>query len=77
MDSARTCWAEGMNLPDEQVEALTLVSEEAGRREAFAGGVAGDALLLAPWDVDSWPLVLEERGWNDLAAWVREIRETA
>ena len=72
--SERTCWAEGMGLSEEEVEALTLVSEEAGRRERAAGGVASGALLLAPYDVDAWPTALEERGWLDLAARVREIR---
>lgn len=68
MDHAKTCWAEGLVLPIEQVEALTLVSEESARR----GGERRSE--LDPHDVDSWPAVLEESSQLDLAERVRQIR---
>lgn len=83
MDSARTAWAEGMGLPEEQIEALTLVSEEATRQRDYAiagtGGHGAQTALVAnlhlpPGDVDEWPAILEEAGLDELAERVREVR---
>lgn len=66
MDSARTCWANGTELSNESVEALTLVSEEAQRR--------GLVVDLDPRDVwQAWPVALAAVGANDLADQVRAI----
>jgi len=64
MDHARTCWAEGYGLPDEAIEVLTEIAEEADRR------VAG--IDLATGDLSEWRLRLEEAGLSDLAERVRE-----
>ena len=66
MESERTCWAEGMGLTTDEVEALTLVSEEARRR--------GLDLDLDPRDVDGWAASLSAAGADDLADMVREVR---
>ena len=64
--SERTCWAEGMGLSDLQVEALTLISEEAAER--------GLDVDLSPHDVwATWPIALFLAGAADLADRVREI----
>lgn len=67
MDSARTAWAEGIEgLSEEQIEALTIVSEEAARR--------GLDVDLDPRDAwSSWPPALDDAGADDLADRVREI----
>lgn len=68
--SERTCWAEGTGLLPADVDALTLVSEEAKRR--------GLEVDLDPTDVwSTWAAALEEAGAPDLAARVLEIERQA
>ena len=66
MDSARTCWAEGKGLSEEQVEDLTLVAEESDRR---LGEDRRDSLPRDPCD---WAGTLESLGQEDLAERVRQ-----
>lgn len=73
MDSARTCWAEGMGLSEENVEALTLISEEASRR-AMANEDRAEVPVLPPGDVwGAWPSELKSFGYHDLADRVRAL----
>lgn len=66
MAPERTCWAEGVGLTQEQIEALTLISEEVKARGLEVG--------LDPRDVwAAWPPALSEVGAVDLADRVRQI----
>jgi len=66
--SERTCWAEGLGLTEEQIEALTLIGEEAAARNTSR------YLDLNPRDVwGAWPPALREAGLADLAERVERL----
>jgi hypothetical protein len=65
MASERTVWAEGLGYTDEQVEALTLISDEAKTR-GFEGA-------LPPGDPTGWACALDAAELPDLAQRVRDL----
>jgi hypothetical protein len=76
MQSERTVWAEGMGFPDEQVEALTEIAEEATRR-CRTDERATEQPDLMTSDLEHWAAELDRFGFEDLATKVREIELTA
>jgi|HubBroStandDraft_3_1064219.scaffolds.fasta_scaffold462546_2 ribosomal protein L13E len=64
--SERTCWADGHGYTAEQIEALTLVSEEAERR--------GLEVDLPAHDLAEWIVELSRAGADDLVSRVREVQ---
>lgn len=65
MASEQTVWAEGLGYTDAQVEALTIIADEAKAR-GFEGA-------LPPGDPSEWACALDAAELADLAQRVRDL----
>ena len=76
MDSARTVWAEGYGFSVEQVEALTVIAEDATRRCRTSDVHCGTQPDLMTSDLSQWAAELERFGFEDLASQVQNIDDS-